>query len=228
MTVVAVAFCPHPPLLVPDVAAGAAGELDDLRAACDAAVATMLATEPEVVLVLGTGPETSAYSSADSGSLRPYGVDVVIPLGPRVCAGRPILPLSLTIGAWLLQRTGWTGDRQGFAVGPGANPEQLADEVQALGDRVGVLCLGDGTAKRTEKAPGFVDERAEEVDAALAAALGAGVPPALDHVLADELMVAGKAAWDVVGSLPGPWRGELLHDSAPYGVGYVVATWVRA
>ena len=35
---VAAAVCPHPPLLVPGVGAGASGELDGLRVACDAAV----------------------------------------------------------------------------------------------------------------------------------------------------------------------------------------------
>src|SRR5439155_17718687 len=33
--VVAAAFCPYPPLLVPALAGGAAAELDDLLAACD-------------------------------------------------------------------------------------------------------------------------------------------------------------------------------------------------
>ena len=40
---VAAAVCPHPPLLVPEVAGAAAPELDDLRAACDVAVARLLA-----------------------------------------------------------------------------------------------------------------------------------------------------------------------------------------
>jgi len=36
---VAAAVCPHPPLLVPQLAAGGAPDLDKVRAACDAAVA---------------------------------------------------------------------------------------------------------------------------------------------------------------------------------------------
>ena len=52
----AVAFCPSPPLLVPELAAGAAGELDPLRAACREAVRRLLAAGPDQVVVIGTGP----------------------------------------------------------------------------------------------------------------------------------------------------------------------------
>ena len=51
----AIAFCPSPPLLVPELAAGAAGELDPLRAACREAVRRLLAAHPDEVVVIGTG-----------------------------------------------------------------------------------------------------------------------------------------------------------------------------
>ena len=93
-----------------------------------------------------------------------------------------------------------------------------------------LLVVADGTAMRTIKAPGHFDERAEAFDAAVVAALRAGDPEALgalDAALAAELWVAGLPAWTAVSRLPGPWRAEVLYADAPYGVGYVVATWAR-
>ena len=92
------------------------------------------------------------------------------------------------------------------------------------------LVVGDGTAKRTLKAPGHLDERAEGFDAAVVAALAAGDPAALgalDPVLAGDLWVAGLAAWAAAATLAGPWTADVLYADAPYGVGYAVAVWSR-
>ena len=80
------------------------------------------------------------------------------------------------------------------------------------------------------KAVGHLDERAEGFDATVVAAIAAGDPAALgalDPHLAGDLWVAGLAAWGAAATLPGPWRAEVLFADAPYGVGYVVATWTR-
>lgn len=60
MPVVCVAVCPHPPLLIPEVAAGAAPELDDLRAACDVAVRRLLDRSERVRLLASSGALPSA------------------------------------------------------------------------------------------------------------------------------------------------------------------------
>ncbi|MFD8793070.1 hypothetical protein ACFV1T_20330, partial [Streptomyces vinaceus] len=52
---VAAAVCPAPPLLVPDVAAGAAPELADARTACSDALAVLAASPPDL-RVLGGAP----------------------------------------------------------------------------------------------------------------------------------------------------------------------------
>ena len=57
----AITFCPSPPLLVPELAAGAAAELDPLRAACREAVRRLLATRPDEVVVIGTGPGLARF-----------------------------------------------------------------------------------------------------------------------------------------------------------------------
>lgn len=92
--------------------------------------------------------------------------------------------------------------------------------------------MGDGSACRDEKAPGAFDPRAAGYDAAVARALAVGDVAALRALAADplaaDLMVAGAAAWAASTDLLADVRVEqarLLADEAPYGVGYVVATW---
>jgi aromatic ring-opening dioxygenase LigB subunit len=101
-----------------------------------------------------------------------------------------------------------------------------------LDDRVALLCMGDGSARRSEKAPGWWDDRAEAFDATVAAALAAADLEALlqlDAELARALLVAGRASWQALaGAADGQvWRGELTHHEAPFGVGYLVAEWTR-
>lgn len=209
--VVAAAVCPHPPLLVPEVASGAAPELDTARAACANAVAELLAAGPDRLVVVGAGPA-------------PSGVEV----------GRPDVPLSLAIGEWLL------ADHKDQAhqlhqVATDAPPEECAAQGRALAatpERVALLVMGDGSACRGPKAPGYDDPRAEGFDRAVADALaGADIAAllAVDPDLARELRCAGRAPWQVLaGALPASangqrWRGEVQYDEAPYGVAYFVA-----
>jgi len=230
---VAAAVCPHPPLLVPEVAAGAAPELDTMRAACDEAVRLMLAANPDLVMVAGTGAETAEFGSGDAGTLAPYGIDVVVPLGaaPRGTS----LPLSLTLGAWLLARAGWEGARWAYALDAAIAPADAAavgSEVAERAPRVAVLAMGDGSACRTEQAPGYLDPRAAEADGDIAKALEAadvGALLALDPGLAAELMMAGRAAWQLLAGAAGDgsYDAHLLYDDAPYGVGSFVAVWTR-
>ena len=95
--------------------------------------------------------------------------------------------------------------------------------------RVAVLVLGDGSARRGQKAPGHFDERASAVDDTIAAALAAGDPQPLtdlEPILADELLIAGRAAWQVLaGAVPGPPVEATATMSDPFGVAYHVALW---
>ncbi|WP_112736860.1 hypothetical protein [Micromonospora noduli] len=234
---VAAAVCPHPPLLVPEVAGSAAPELDDLRAACDAAVRRLLAPDPDIVVLVGTGPVTGPIRTPATGSLQPWGVDLYLPLVPGQSDRGALLPLSLTIGAWLLARHDTRPTVTAVQVAADAGPAELAalaDEVGAAGDRVASLVLGDGSACRGEKAPGYDDARALPYDQGVAAALADADLDALldlDPVVSAELKAAGRAPWQVLAGAAraagGGWRGELLHDSAPYGVAYFVASWER-
>ena len=214
----AIAFCPSPPLLVPELAAGAAGELDPLRAACREAVRRLLAAGPDQVIVIGTGSGGGRFPPGSTGTLAGYGVPVTASL-PGAAPRPGPLPLPLTLGAWLL--SGADLPCQGVVV-DGDTP--------SLPDAQAYLVVGDGSARRTERAPGYVDRRAEPFDAAVAAALAAGDAAALrdlDPVLGAELLAAGVPAWRAVGrALAGRgYDADLLYDAAPYGVGYFVAVW---
>ncbi|MEG3631110.1 class III extradiol dioxygenase subunit B-like domain-containing protein [Streptomyces poriticola] len=235
---VAAAVCPCPPLLVAEVAAGAAPELAAARAACTDALGVLAAARPDRLVVVGpgngSGPEP--FPEGTRGSFHGFGVDLDVRLGAdRGTGAGPALPYGLAVGAWLLERTGWAdAPLEGLAVGEEASPERCAGlgrDLATRADRVALLVLGDGSACRTLKAPGYLDERAAAFDAGAAQALGtadARALEALDADLARELKVTGRAPWQVLAgaSAGGTARdGALLYEDAPYGVGYMVATW---
>jgi hypothetical protein len=232
---VAAAVCPCPPLLVPDVAAGAAPELDAARTACADALGVLAAARPGLLIVVGpAGPEgRGPHFAGATGSFAGFGVDVEVRLGAGEAQERP-LPASLAVAAWLLERARWAdAPVEGLGVDEGLPGERCAAigrEIAARADRVALLVMGDGSACRSLKAPGYLDERAADFDERAAHALGAAdveALKALDESLAYELKAAGRAPWQVLaGAAEGAGlAGQLLHEDAPYGVGYFVAAW---
>ncbi|MFF3943118.1 class III extradiol dioxygenase subunit B-like domain-containing protein [Streptomyces phaeofaciens] len=243
---VAAAVCPCPPLLVPEVAAGAAPELDTARAACSDALAVLAAARPDRLVVVAPTEEAGAgvHAAGTWGSFRGFGVDLAVRLGrggaetrgadaPAAAAGRE-LPPSLSVAAWLLERTRWAdAPLEGLGVTEALTAEACAEtgrEIGARAERVALLVMGDASACRTLKAPGYLDERAAPFDAAVARALGTAdlaALTALDIGLAHELKVSGRAPWQVLAGAAenAALTGTLLYEDAPYGVGYVVAAW---
>ncbi|MGA4846320.1 class III extradiol dioxygenase subunit B-like domain-containing protein [Streptomyces sp. G5(2025)] len=244
---VAAAVCPCPPLLVPDVAAGAAPELDAARAACTDAIGVLAAARPDRLVVVGpAGPSARGpHPQGARGSFRGFGVDLDVRLGSAqgeadansradAEAAECVLPPSLAVAAWLLTRIRWsTAPLEGLGVGEPLAAErciEVGGEIAARADRVALLVMGDASACRTLKAPGYLDERAAGFDAEVGRALGAAdvaALKALDAELAHELKAAGRAPWQVLaGAADGAaLSGELLYEDAPYGVGYLVAAW---
>lgn len=221
---VAAAVCPHPPLLIPALAAGAAAELDDLRDACRGAVAQLSAAAPELTFVVGadTGPRATSFAPwAPGAGGSALAVDV-----PEA------LPLPLLVGAWLTAGT----VRSFVALDPtldAAECAELGADLAAAADRVALLVMGDGSARHSLKAPGYLDPRAAAFDEGVAAALArADVDAllALDPGLAAELLAAGRAPWQVLAGAArgGDWRAAGARWEAPYGVGYHVVTWHQA
>jgi hypothetical protein len=228
----AVAFCPQPPLLVPALAAGAAGELAGLRAACAAAVLELPAPGRRLVL-LGAGESSRSHSPLARGSLAGFGVPIDVHLGSPGCGGALELPLSLTIGAWLVGDVlGPRSGAIGFSVGPDGSAGTGAAELLALAEAedVALLVMGDGSARRAPTAPGYVDPRAVPFDDAVIAALRAGdaaALAALDPVVGAAVLASGVPAWRAAGRLldGGSYDAEIRYADDPYGVNYVVASW---
>jgi hypothetical protein len=219
-----VAFCPQPPLLLPAVAAAPDASLRALRAAVSTAVQRVLAGSPDVVVVAGQGADGVRFGPGDAGDLRGYGLDLEIPFSGWARPGGRRVPLPHLLGAWLLDRAGYAGLRLGVGT------EDLGTALSDVPGPVGVLAMGDGSARRSEKAPGHLDPAAGPFDAVVARALATGdtaTLAALDPAAGDRLLAAGVPVWRAVGAaLDGlPVEAELLHDAAPFGVGYLVATW---
>lgn len=218
----AVAWCPHPPLLLPPVGAGAAGEFFALRAACIEAVGGLQMAEIDRVMVIGAAG-------------REHGVRGFAPGVDQLPPGE--LPLSLTLGDWLLDQAGVAAPRSFVAVGPDGMPASNADQAAAVRsntEATALLVMGDGTARRSMKGPGYLDPRAEVFDSDIVTALRAGDVAALatlDSELAADLLVAGIGAWKAAAAIlatEGPWQSRVLFADAPLGVMYVVASWWRA
>lgn len=237
------AILPHPPLLVPELAGGAADELDPLREACLQALEVVLAGDRGVVLV-GDGPAWGAPRPDAVGSFRPYGaaVDVTLPaLHPLDLDGLPEpvrqdrLPLSLAVAAYLLARLDTQPARLHaltvpMSLGAGAAAavgRGLAGWAGAAGP-LGLVAMGDLSARRNDRAPGAFHPAAAAFDASVGAAFRAGAPGRLLDLapaLAAELRAAGRVPLQVLaGAFAGAAgvRGQVLYEAAPYGVGYLV------
>jgi hypothetical protein len=227
------AFCPCAPVLVPEVARGAAPETAAVLAACDAAVAD-LASQDGSVLVVGPAPSHQVYDGAAGGSFAGLGVSLTAGgAGPANRTGAR-LPLSLTMGAWLLDRAGVPVTRRRYlAVGQGRDASTASMATFVAADAW--LVMGDSTARLSERAPGSLDPAAAAFDATVVAALASGDPAALaalDPVGGARLLAAGVPAWRCVGTallaVKGAdrrWSAAVRAHEAPYGVSYVVASW---
>jgi hypothetical protein len=154
-------------------------------------------------------------------------------LGPAgAAAGTPGLPAALGLGARLLDEAGYAGPRLLEATGADETPAACAaagQRISQAADRVGLLVMADGSARRGRRAPGHLDERSAGFDAGVERAFRDGdlqALAAIDPVLARELMAAGRAAWQVMaGALDGSGlEVEVLYADDPFGVAYLVAS----
>jgi len=243
----AAVVCPHPPLLLPELFSGAGGTLDGLLAACDAAVADGLASGAERVVVVGAGQVTGRFDGRAPGAAAGFGVPVPdepwttsepLPFGaglPRPMP--PTLPLSLTVGRFLLRRAGWAGPVEFWSVSAGAMPAECVSLGKRLSDGPSALwlVLGDGSGVGRNAPPGAAVPAAEPFDDAVWAALGTVDTAALlavDPDEAAELKAAGRAAWQVLAGAVeadgGTWSARARHRESPYGVGCFVVSWMRS
>ena len=218
---VAAALCPHPPLLVPDVGPGLGPEIENLRQECGRVVADLCAAGADRLFVVGTA------TGAPAGSFEPWapgsGVENIVVDVPEP------LPLPVLVGAFLTRGR----PRSFVVVDPDTGPADclaLGRDLGEAAERVALLVMGDGSARHDVKAPGYADSRAPAWDRTVHDALRDAdfeALASLDPALAEDLMCAGRAPWQVLaGAATGAaWRTDHLSWSAPYGVGYFVARW---
>ena len=220
-------LCPHPPLLLRELG-GAADPVEELRAAAVDAVRAATSGAARVVVVGGHEDE-GRWDPDLPVDVRRFGTTGRPP-------PRPALPLSLGVATRLLGDAGWTGPVELLTLpwhAGTATVDALADDLAGRPDGTVLLLLGDGSTRRGDTAPGYLDDRAFGFDDTVAKALADGDAHALRDLevgLAEELMVLGSAAFRVLGSVAvrqgGPSLAALDHREDPFGVSYFVATWM--
>jgi len=223
-----IAIVPSAPVLVPELASGAAAELADLTAAVRCAAQGL----PPRWVAIGAGPQDARVPADAIGTFAGYGADVRVTLAPAVTGEVRPLPLCALIAGWLrgIANAEATVDVRVFA---GDVPAEVAlehgralrAELDAAVDPVGVLVVADGANTLTAGAPGGFDPdsvaRQAQWDDALATGDVASIPG-----LAGAL---GRVAYQVLAGLAGPDpKATELYRGAPYGVGYFVGTWTPA
>ncbi|TDD68779.1 hypothetical protein E1262_15080 [Jiangella aurantiaca] len=232
---IAAAVCPYPPLMVAGVGPSGDTRLDDLRAACWSALDDLRAASPDVLVVIGPG-DTTEDEAPRAGSLAPYGVDLTVALpGDEPPPTERNLPLSISVGAWLLQRDGWEGTVSAATVAGDAGDAdcvELGRRIASRADRVALLVMADGSPLRADTTPRDLRARATAYDTALANALRDGDPQRLldlDAALAAEVGSPGRKALRVLAGAAddGLFDAEVTYEDAPYGVGYLVGVWER-
>jgi len=145
---------------------------------------------------------------------------------------------GIGVGRWLVSLACGQVPLSEVVVAPDTSPQRCQELGSQLAEQAltatALLVMGDGSACRSERAPGYLDSRAIEFDQRVAAALAAADTAALAELspqLAAELLVAGRAPWQVAAAAAAAtrtergWSGELLTSQDPYGVSYFVALW---
>jgi hypothetical protein len=223
----AIAIIPSPPVMVPELAGGAAVELADLRDAVFAAAAAL----PERWVAVGAGASDDVIGPRSEGTFAGYGADVRVTLAPGVAAPPSRLPLCALIAGWVRSQVNplATAEVRAYADDQGVDAalthgRRLRAEVDAAVGDVGILVIADGANTLTPPAPGGFDPYSVAAQAALDDALAAGDVAALTRLPAG---IVGRVAYQVLAGLtePAPGSASELYRGAPYGVGYFVGVW---
>ena len=234
--ITAAAFVPSAPILIPEVASGAADELTDLRAIAIAAIARAAESADHVVIV-AAGSRTRHFDKG-IGTFAGFGVPLTVTIDSSspVAAGKQVdeIGVAASIGVWLLDQTGWSGPRSVVEIARDESQNQLVELSMELANSPGSIAfvvVADGSAARTEKAPGYLHPDATAFDALLEDALASGNVQSLaslDRTQAANVVAAGWPAWQVAALAMQGHDIEARCDyaDAPYGVGYFVASWV--
>lgn len=235
--IIAAACIPQTPLLLPGITGGPVPDVEHLRTAVHQAIDALAALEPDEILIVGAAPATQIYPAdapAPTGQLAPAPDRRPLPhaLPPALAVARaavqaraaartqPLIPQPLIL--------------QGVAAGTAPHDcRELGRRLAGRPGRSALLAAADGSARRGEKAPGHIDQRAIDLDADIGRALATADTAALlalDPTACRDLLIAGRAAWQVMAqACTGQrWTPGSLYQHDPFGVAYWVITWSPA
>lgn len=201
----------------------------ELRQACLTAVEAALDADPGAVAVVGVGDRTTEW---DPRSRLDLSVFAPALRQRNDAADAPSLPASLGLGSMLLDQAGYGGPRALQSVTQAEPAQQCAAlgvRIAGLTGRVALLVMADGSARRTVKAPGYLDARSAAFDNEIERAIRECDLEALlrlDVDLAADLMVTGRPALQI---LAGAARGlraasQIRYRDDPFGVFYLGAS----
>jgi hypothetical protein len=225
--IASVVFCPHPPLLLPRYA-GRVPVAREVYDACISAIRWLGARTNRIVIVGGHPPGASVHDHSEVS--RDHARS---PLG-SVGQTDPRGSVALRVARHLLEDAGRPAPFDEVSVGFGAPTDaclrigrDLARQLDASArldggagsERVGLLVMADGSARRGERAPGYVDERAFAYDEDFVAAVREGDVAglaALDPDLGTDLLFQGRAALQVLAGALGVHAALGGGDQRPF------------
>jgi hypothetical protein len=213
--------------MVPELAAGAAAELTDLRDAVTEAAASL----PPRWVAIGVGPADDVFGPQRVGTFAGYGVDVRIALSPDTADAPAQLPLCVLIAGWVRGQANpearaevrvYAADHDVDAAL--AHGRRLRAEIDEVDDPVGVLVIADGAHTLTAPAPGGYNPASVPVQHAVDDVLARGHIAALTAL---PTTIVGRVAFQVLAGLAEPEARSCteFYRGAPYGVGYFVGVW---
>ncbi len=222
----AIAIVPSAPVLVPELAGTAAGEVADVVTASLAAAAVL----PPRWVVIGTGDADDVVGPDARGTFAGFGVDLPVRLSPRAQRTAE-LPVCALLAAWLRGQARPDASASVRVYGADldadtalARGRRLRAEIDREPDPTGVLVVADGANTLTPAAPGGYHPDDADAQRSLDDALGNGDVAALAGL---PRQILGRVAFQVLAGLaaPGPRSVKELYRGAPYGVGYFAGAW---
>ncbi len=222
----AIAIVPSAPVLVPELAGTAAGEVADVVTAALAAAALL----PPRWVVVGTGDADDALGPDAVGTFAGFGVDVPVRLSPQAHRAAEF-PVCALLAAWVrgqarpeasAQVRVYRSDHDAdIAL---AHGRRLRAELDREPDPTGLLVVADGAITLTPAAPGGYHPSDADAQLALDDALANGDVAALAGL---PRQILGRVAFQVLAGLaePGPRSVKEFYRGAPYGVGYFAGAW---
>lgn len=213
-----VVIVPGAPLLLPEYQ-GRVPAAPGLLEACVSAVRDAVATAAHVVVVHATDREPRSTRPA-------LGLRVADHLLAETHVGFSVDHVAVAWDATVAECV---------SAGRDVAERALAGPLTGAAPPTTVLVVADGSARRTEKAPGHLDPRSHEVDDLIVDAVGGAAEGGLDRLLeldpdvCADLLVAGRAPLQVLAAAARDVRFEVAscEVSDPFGVLYVVAHLAR-